>query len=221
MWEVLELLINLVFKDFMLMKKYLLFTALFVLAAPVLMAYQTDSESILFLMPLYLTTITEIVMYLQVSKLESISRGAAFICATPYTRRTFIEAKYLFVFITFVSVLFAQIVASLLAPSLKIGLNFNMIGAAFLFVSLLFGVLIPCQIKFGFDVIRWIFFGFAFLIPFSLGPIVRWYQSLGIHFSFSLPVSQPVQIVLMYVIAILITLVSICVSIRIYNKKDL
>ncbi|WP_248676836.1 ABC-2 transporter permease [Sporolactobacillus vineae] len=217
----LRLLINLVIKDFMLMKKYLLFLVLFALAAPIVIASQTKDDSLLFLMPFYLIMITEIATYLQVSKFESISRGAAFICATPYTRRTFIEAKYLFVFVTFVGILFAQIVASFLLPSLKTGLNLNAVGAAFLMVSLLFGVLIPCQIKFGFDVVRWIFFGLAFLIPFSLGPILRWYQSLGIHFSFSLPVSQTGQILLMYVFAVVITFVSMYASIKIYEKKDL
>jgi hypothetical protein len=216
------MLINLVVKDFILMKKYLLFLLLFALAAPVVMARQADGGSLLFLMPLYLITVIEIAMYLQVSKFESVSRGAVLICATPYTRRTFIEAKYLFVFIAFVGTLVTQIVASLLSPLIKMGLNLTTVGAAFLIVSLLFGVLIPCQIKFGFDVVRWIFFGFAFVIPFSLGPIVRWYQSLGIPFSLSLPVvPEPIQILFVFVLAVFITILSMYVSIRIYENKDL
>lgn len=215
------MLINLVIKDFVLLKKYLLILVLAAIAWPIVISYQGDSGSMLFLIPIVLITVLEIAMYLQVSKDEDVSRGSALICATPYTRRTFIEAKYLFIYISFIGILLTQIVASIISPSLQAGLNLTMIGTAFLAVSLLFGALIPCQIKFGFDVVRWIFFGFAFLIPFSLGPMVRWYQSLGIQFSFALSVPDSVQIVLLYVIAVLIALVSMYLSIRIYNKKDL
>ncbi|MDD9149153.1 ABC-2 transporter permease [Sporolactobacillus sp. CQH2019] len=215
------MLINLVKKDFLLIKKYLLFFILFVAVAPVYMSWQSSSSSFHSLIFFLVAIVTELVLYLQIAKLEDQYKGAALLCATPYTRNTFIEAKYLFLFIVFIAMVVIQMIISLIAPTVLGRLTVQAVAITFMALSLLFAVLIPVQIKIGFDKAKLIFLVIIFFVPFTISPVIKWFQSLNLHFTVPLPLPTGIQAWLPIFIGMVFAAVSMLISLKIYAKKDL
>lgn len=95
------MLINLVMKDFLLVKKYFLILLVFAAIAPIYLSSQlqlNDGGLVSFLLTVILM---EYILFGTVSKFEDQYKGAALLCATPYTRSAFVKAKYLFSFCNF------------------------------------------------------------------------------------------------------------------------
>ena len=93
---VIAMLINLVMKDFMLVKKYFLILLVFAAIAPIYISTQiqlNDSGLTGFLLTVILM---EHILFSTISKFEDQYKGATLLCATPYTRSAFVKAKYLF-----------------------------------------------------------------------------------------------------------------------------
>lgn len=215
------MLINLVKKDLILVKKYLLFLVAFTAAAPVYLASKMrveDSGSILFFV---IALMLEYVLFSQISKIESDSKGAALICATPYTRSAFVKAKYLFLLVAFIGIIIIQIITSFFFQAIMGRLTIYTIGVTFLVLSISFGILIPVQFKFGYDKTRFIFFFIIFFVPFVSPSMIRWFQSR--HFAFTVPfsLSPNMQGALFSLIALIIGFVSMAITLKIYAKKDL
>lgn len=215
------MLINLVKKDFLLIRKYLLLFILFVAVAPVYMSWQTQSSSFHSLIFFLMATVTELTIYLQIAKFEDQYKGSALLCATPYTRNTFIEAKYLFLFIVFIGMIVIQIIMSFIVPMVMDRLTVQTVGITFMMLSVLFGILIPVQIKIGYDKAKLIFIVITFFVPFVIPSLIRWFQSLNIHFTVTLPLPEIVQAWLPAFIGLAIAVVSMLISLRLYAKKDL
>lgn len=215
------MLINLVKKDFLLIKKYLILFILFAAVAPVYLDWRSASSSENSLILFLVIFVVELTLYLQISKLEDQYKGSALLCATPYTRNTFIEAKYLFLLIVFIGMMIIQIMTSFIVPSITDGLTIKTVGITFLTLSLLFGILIPVQIKIGYDKAKLIFLVIIFFVPFILSPFVRWVQTLPFHLTLTLPLPQVVQTWLPCILGFVIGFVSMFISLKIYAKKDL
>ncbi|MRB24889.1 ABC-2 transporter permease, partial [Bacillus thuringiensis] len=80
------------------------------------------------------------------------------LCATPYTRSAFVKAKYLFLLVVFLCASIIRMIISIIIPSGIENLSINALGITFLVVSILFGILLPFQFKFGFDKTKMISF---------------------------------------------------------------
>ncbi|WP_100488340.1 ABC-2 transporter permease [Sporolactobacillus pectinivorans] len=215
------MLLPLVKKDFILIKKYLAFLVLFAAIAPVYMSQSLapgSDHSILFFLVVF---VLEYVLFFQIARYEVQYRGSAYLCATPYTRNAYVEAKYLFILLVFIGVTLIQIVTSLFVPSMAEGITLQSLGITLLILSLSFGIIIPALFKFGYDKLKFVLYFMIILTPFLLTPLVRWYQSSGISLSVPLPIPQTIRTFLLYFIALLICFVSMFISIKIYEKKDL
>ncbi|MFD3449544.1 ABC-2 transporter permease [Microbacteriaceae bacterium 4G12] len=216
------MLINLVKKDFILIKKYLLILLIFAAVAPIYISSQLrlyDGGLISFLLTVLLV---EYILFGTVSRLEDKYKGSALICATPYTRKEFVKAKYLFLFIIFISIAVIRIMISLIMPSSIEKLNINAFEITFLLTSIIFGILIPVQFKFGYEKTKLIWFFMMFIPPFVFPTLMKAIQvSRPISFTITLPFPQMIQDWVPFFISLVIVLISMVISLKIYAKKDL
>ncbi|MGG5785289.1 ABC-2 transporter permease [Bacillus albus] len=211
------MLINLVMKDFMLVKKHFLILLVFAAIAPIYVSTQlqlNDGGLVGFLLTVILM---EQILFGTISKFEDQYKGAALLCATPYTRNAFVKAKYLFLFVIFICVSIIRIIASIIIPSGIEKLSLNALGITFLILSILFGILLPVQFKFGYDKTKIITFFTVFLIPFVAPTLIKG----QIDFTITFPFPSIILAWMPCFIAIVIGLISMMISLKIYAKKDL
>ena len=213
------MLINLVIKDFMLIKKYCLVLFIFTAIAPIYISSQIGLSNGGLVSFLITTILVEYILFGTVSKFEDKYKGAALLCATPYTRNAFVKAKYLFIFVIFIAIVTIHIITSVIVPSGVEKLNNTTFGITFLILSILFGILIPVQFKFGYDKTKLISFFVIFLTPFLFPTLIKVVQSN--HISFTITFPQAIQAWIPCFISLAIGFVSMMISLNIYANKDL
>ncbi|GIN86281.1 ABC transporter permease [Heyndrickxia sporothermodurans] len=216
------MLFNLVKKDLLLSKKYLLFMTVFAFAAPIVISAQSSFRDSGFISLLITVLFTEYVLFNSVSMTEDKSKGAALLCTTPYMRNGVIKAKYLLILIIFMGCLILFALSTYLGISSDIQkLSLTNIGTIMLIISIFFGILIPVQVKFGYEKTKYIGFIIVFLTPFVLPHLIKWYSESNASFHFTIPLSEQTYTWILFILAFIIGLISMQVSINIYSKKDL
>lgn len=214
------MLLSIVKKDFLLVKRYMLMLVAFVIVEPILVnIYSTGSTAIL---GFFMTVIMlEYVLNSMVWQLEDKYKGSILLCTSPYTRKTLVKAKYLFVFVIFICSCIIYSIVSFIAPVNMIKINIFEIGISLLIVAIFFDIVIPALYRFGFVKLRNILVITICIIPITGGYISKWLQSNNINFKYITSLPSIVQNLGPYVITLIITLISMTLSINIYSKKDL
>lgn len=216
------MLFHLVKKDLILAKKYLLVMLIFAVVAPIFFYSKLGFSNGSFASFLITVLFMEYILFNMVSMQEDKYGGSALLCTTPYTRNGVIKAKYLYVLVIFIGCFLLYNLATAIGSSTGLArLNIYSVGIALLIISVFFGILIPIQTKFGYEKTKYIFFIMIFLTPFILPAIIEWYQSINFNINFSLSLPQTVKVWIPFVISILIGLISMVISIRIFSKKNL
>lgn len=215
------MLINLVKKDLILTKKYLLFMLLFAAIGPLFLSYRMqlhDSGSISFLVTVLFM---EFILFNSVSVSEEKYKGASLLCATPYTRNALVQAKYLLICTIFVIAFVIYTITSFVVPQVLSRLSPVGVGTALLLVSLYFSVFIPMQYKYGYEKTKFISMMIIFVTPFIVPVVMKWYQSRPASLSITLPLPHVIQQWMPCILAFVIGIVSMEVSMRIYARKNL
>ncbi|MEJ9176572.1 ABC-2 transporter permease [Bacillus cereus] len=215
------MLINLVVKDIMLVKKYFSILLVFAAIAPIYLSTQlklNDGGLIGFLLTV---VFMEHILFGTISKFEDQYKGATLLCATPYTRSAFVKAKYLFLLVVFLCASIIRMITSIIIPSGIENLSINALGITSLVVSILFGILLPFQFKFGFDKTRMISFIVVFLTPFIAPTLIKEIQLSHLNFTLPLPFPSIIMAWMPCLISIVISIISMIISLKIYAKKDL
>ncbi|WP_415781816.1 ABC-2 transporter permease, partial [Mesobacillus zeae] len=146
------------------------------------------------------------------------------LCTTPYTRRRMIEAKYLFILVIFMGTFLLYNLAVAIGPSKGLErLTTFQIGISLMMVSILFGILIPIQLKIGFERTKYFSFFTIFLIPFIVPAIIEGFQSQGINLQMELVQMLPIYVRewLPIGVSFVIGIISMKISIRIFTAKNL
>lgn len=218
------MLFHLVKKDFILAKKYLWFMLIFAVIGPIFIYSRTgfnNGSAISF----FITVLfVEFILYNMTSMAEEKYKGAALLCTTPHTRNGVIKAKYLFVLVIFIGCFILYNLATVIGASVGIErLNTSSIGASLLIISIFYGILIPVQIKFGYEKTRFIFFIVIFLTPFVLPYIIQYYQSANLYVNFHVEATVPkiLNDWFTFVLSLIIGLISMLISTHIFSKKNL
>ncbi|MCC2361721.1 ABC-2 transporter permease [Bacillus cereus] len=215
------MLINLVVKDILLVKRYFSILLVFAAIAPIYLSTQlklNDGGLIGFLLTV---VFMEHILFGTISKFEDQYKGATLLCATPYTRSAFVKAKYLFLLVVFLCASIIRMITSIIIPSGIENLSINALGITFLAVSILFGILLPFQFKFGFDKTRMISFIVVFLTPFVAPTLIKEIQLSDLNFTLPLPFPSIIMAWMPCLISIVISIISMIISLKIYAKKDL
>ena len=218
------MLFHLVKKDFILAKKYLLFMLIFSVVGPIFIYSKigfNNGSAVSFLITVLFV---EFILYNMTSMSEDKYKGASLICTTPHTRNGVIKAKYLFVLIIFVGCFILYNLATVIGASVGVErLDIASVGNSLLVISIFYGILIPVQIKFGYEKTRFIFFILIFLTPFVLPYIIQWYQSanLSVNFNIKAKVPKVINDWFMFVVSFIIGLISMLISTHFFSKKNL
>ncbi|GIP34904.1 ABC-2 transporter permease [Paenibacillus sp. J2TS4] len=215
------MIFNLVKKDLLLVKKYLLFMLVFSVIAPMFIMVKIGSSGGGLLGFFVTALFIEFILLNTLSSLEDKYKGAAFLSATPYTRKTLVKARYLFFLIIFGCVCVIYTITSLVSPVPLEMLNLFTAGLCLLFITAYFGILLPIQYKYGYEKTRYISFFLVFLTPF-VGPfLIKWFQANPLNLDGLLSLPQSAQNVLPALIAVVLGLISMISSINIYSQKNL
>lgn len=215
------MLLNLVKKDLLLAKNYLIFMILLAIGGPIFIEMKIGSMSGGFISFFIIVLFVEYMLFSTVSLAEDKYKGASLLCATPYTRNALVKARYLFVLLIFICCYIIYTMTAVLAPVHLEMLNISAFGVSFLFLTIYFGVVIPAQYRFGYEKIKYISFFIIFLSPFILPGIAEWWHSNNISLQITFPYPQIIQDLVPSAIALVIGFVSMLISINIYSRKDL
>lgn len=211
------MLFNLVKKDLILAKKYLAILFVFSIIAPIFIEMKTEFMSGGFLGFFITALFTQYMLFNTVSMMEHKSKGSVLLCATPYTRKALVKAKYLFILVIFICNCLIYTVTFYFIPTGIPMLNASIFGISLLILVTIFGAVIPLQYQFGYEETKYISWFFVFISPFVLPIIIKLLKSNNISPKFSFPFGN----LFLYFLALIIGLVSMVMSIRIYSKKNL
>lgn len=214
------MLINLVKKDLILVKSYLLFTFASMVFFPVFLSIKTNFP-IDFLGFCLTALFIVYALFNTVSMAEHKYKGSTLLCATPYTRSALVKAKYLFILAIFICCYIIYTVTALLVPIDMTLLNTSTLGISLLIAAVYFGIIIPIQYQFGYEKTKYISFFFIFITPFVFPYILKLIQTSNIIPEVTLPFPQIIQDLIPSILALASGLVSMYISIHIYSRKSL
>lgn len=216
------MLFNLIKKDFILSKKYLLALAILAVAFPMFAANQVKVGSDLNFLILFATEIyAEYLFIITLAMFDYKYKGASLLCTTPYTRSSIIKSRYIFMLIIFLSTYFIYLIDSLILPKAIHGPDFLLLSICFLGTCIFLGILIPIQYRFGYQKLSYIMAAFILLTPIIAPKIYKIIVSNINIFKIRLSFSQGFEGLLLCLIGLVIWLASMFVSINIYSRKDL
>ncbi|MFT5872596.1 MAG: ABC-2 type transport system permease protein [Clostridium sp.] len=213
------MLFNLVRKDFILVKKYLVVLIIIAIGVPIFTTASVNLSSAGFLGFFIATLYNENFLFATVSVAEEKYKGSALLCAIPYTRKTLVKAKYMSVLVIFISTYIIYTITAFVVPMGIDQLNIFTLGLALLIITIFWGFIIPAQYKFGYEKTKYISIVIIFISIAAVPNILEWLNAEDISLQIALP--QVIQNLLPYFLTLLIGFISMSISIYIYSKKDL
>ena len=158
-------------------------------------------------------------LFATVSVAEEKYKGAALLCATPYTRNALVKAKYISSLVVFIITYIIYTTMTFVGHLGIEKVNIFTFGIALMIISIIWGAIIPTQYKFGYENTKYISVIIIVLSVMVVPNILKWLSTENINLDITMP--QIIQNLLPYLIALVVSLVSMIISTNIYAKKDL
>ena len=205
---------TLIKKDFMLLKKYVLFIIVIVFALPAAFASKSNEVNIVqsTLAFAFEVIYSEFLIcrYLAMKEYQY-PKTASFLCTLPYTRNMQVASKYLIYFIVFVFCCAAYWIDTLFVPNL-IKLSSELVIPVLFAASILYSVYMPVQYQFGYDKSKLIFM--FLLIAFPL--LIANANTIMI-----MEILSKITFPIMLISALAALALSVMASVKIFNGKEL
>ncbi|WOO35872.1 ABC-2 transporter permease [Anaerocolumna sp. AGMB13020] len=212
------MLMQLVKKDFLLVKKYaLIMIALCIILPPFLISSIPEYAGVL---GFVLITVYSVFMLLQyvILKETQFPKASALICALPYSRTEFVLSKYVFSLIIYLACCMFFGFDTLMFPQLGT-LGVKMPVMLFLVISLILSVYLPVHYKLGCEKTKILFAIVIMTFSFAFPQIIKIERSLNI--SFLVLLNPSILLGGSILLSIVILMVSVKISIQIYKKAEL
>lgn len=211
------MLIHLVKKDVLIAKKYIFLVLCIVIGIPLFVSWRSPqfSQTLGFALAVIFS---EFMLCQNISLKENqYSKASALLCSTPYPRRGLVQSKYILFVLVFLYCTFVYWIENLILP--KIGdFNATYILSVFLVSCLIYGIYLPVQYKLGYEKTKLFFMVIIMASPFAL-PAITKYGNLDLLAITHVPTG--VFNTVISLISLLILVVSMHVSIKIFQKKEL
>jgi ABC-2 type transport system permease protein len=214
------MLFHLVKKDFLLIKKFIFIMMLIFLGIPVFTVWTVPSLSGFYPF-LHMVVLGEIILLQAVSQTEAkYPKAAALLCAAPYSRNTFVIAKYVFSLLIF-AYCYVAYTFIMLAINREMMLDLSMVLVVLLFAVTLCGIYLPVELRYGLVKAKFIFM--VLVLIFSLGPTLLSDVLSNITLDFSVLAKIPANLrnIILALVNIMVFCVSMVISLKIYKRKDL
>lgn len=204
---------SLLLKDLILMKNYVIFTAVIIVVMPLLfLGLGVAAFAITYMLALY-TTMQSLAYY------EAKYKNAeTALNSTPYSRQAIVISRYVFLLLVYAVTLLIYTLMSLVIPQCETP-TVTAALAVLLMGSLLTGVLMPLNYKFGVAKTRYISIIAVAALGFTL-PLVASDNGGELMFDFINRLSPILISLLSLLLSVIISVVSAVISIAIYKKKD-
>lgn len=217
---------NLIRKDFLLVKKtlagFLGLGLLILLLVTFLLRNTPQVQGMGLILFLYFLVLMELSFIQAVATEEEKSpKATALLCAAPYPRKSYVMAKYLCYLICYAVCGVVYSIVAAVHPQFNY-LNITEALISFLVGAILYGVYTPVAIKYGLTKARIVFIAAVFLI--SLGPtlVVQVFRpDMKLLLSLLQTQSSAIVPIVFGVAGVGVFLVSMIISIRIFEKKEL
>ena len=216
------MLVHLIKKDILLAKKLAFVTMLMVIAIPLFIGRIAPALPGFFSF-FYMLIMTEIVLLQNISVLEAKSpKVPAFLCATPYTRKTLVRAKYVFFILLFAYCYVVHTLESLITNPSNI-LDLTSILMVLLFGVSIYGIYMPIEFKYGVIKARFVFM--VVILGLSLGPTM--FANLLAEIDYArlsesmAAISVTVTCSVLALLSVLFFSISMTISMRIFANKEL
>lgn len=220
------MIMNLVRKDFMLVRKYVYIMLAVTIAAPPLLLKQMRPEKSV--VDMFGTIVFFLVLFMIILLLsssvslvdETYKKGCAYLCTTPYSGSQIVISKYVFTYIVFCVYCIIYKLESLILPDYTVTPGFALITASFAVISIFRCVLIPLEYRFGYEKAKYIIMLLIIGTPFISSMFLDGLDLTKIDFSKIINMNLTLKCVLVAGI-IAINGASIAISCKIFNNKDL
>lgn len=212
------MLFQLVKKDFLLVKKYVLIMLIFCIFVPPFLILRLPEYA--GLMGFVLITIYSVFMLLQYISLKETQfpKASAFLCALPYPREVVVLSRYIFCFIIFFMCCLLFGIETLVFPQLGT-IGFTLPVMLFLVISLILSIYLPVHYRLGFEKTKFFFIIVIMASSFLFPLLVKIAGGIDISFFALLNPTIFLSGVILFSISILV--VSVIISMQIYKKVDL
>lgn len=212
------MILNLVKKDFLLIKKYIFMMMLMIIAIPFFVMWRIPGllGIVTFLI---IVIFSEFILY-QYILIEEMKypKASALLCASPYLRRDIVIARYIFLLLIFIYCCIVYNIIAIFLLKTKYLTPVHML-AALLILVILFGIYTPIQYRFGYEKTKYFFYIIILITPFLMPTLGK--MNISSAFMKAMELSAIFQSLILLILSILILIISVLLSVKIYAKKDL
>lgn len=212
------MILNLIRKDFLLVKKYVFLTMILPVLIPIFFSFRAP-------VILGFTAILMSVMLTGVLMLgnllieeEKYPKAEMLLCTSPYTRKMMVLEKYIFLLLIIVYCCLAYNVTAIFFSRIPY-LDIKLMLIVLLIVTVLFGAYMPLQYRWGIQKTKLILSVSTFVVPLLLTSIKNIGEGL-INMNNFIKKQSAMQYIILLTASLLLGSISFYVSNKIYNKKD-
>lgn len=212
------MLFHLVKKDFLIVKKYVLLMLVVSILIPPFMIWRVPEFA--GTLGFVLAEIFAVCMLLQYLSFKEFQykHAALLLSATPYSRSQMVVSKYVFCLVIFVACAAIFFLETMLFPGLG-RLNGVMVAGTLLVLACFVGIYLPVEYRLGYEKTKFAFVIIIMASPFILPALLKM-NLLTASIPFE-AVSGTALCIGMAALAMVILLVSACVSVRFYRRAEL
>lgn len=210
------MIFNLIKKDIIVIKKYILLLLIFSTATPILYSiFSVDISNKLIYTVVCIYTSAMTLQYLSLNEYKY-TKANKILLVTSYKKRDIIISKYIVLFLMSVISTLIYVTESIFYNSLE-KLRFEDITITFSIILLFISITIPFEYKYGYEKTKYIFMIIILIVPIALGYIGKYVGEMSNFISSKVLIN----IIPILIIVIIITFISIFISIKTYNSQDI
>lgn len=211
------MLAHLVKKDILIAKKYVTLIVFIVIGIPIFVSWRSPqfARTLGFTLSVIFS---EFMLCQNISLKETqYSKATVLLSCTPYSRCSLVQSKYIIFALVFCYCSIVYWIENLLIPQFG-DFNLTYILAVFLLAAAAYGIYLPIQYKIGYEKTKLFFVIIIMASPFIL-PAITKYGNIEVSRITDMP--SGVLNVCLLLMGIMILVMSMAISIKIFKKKEL
>lgn len=210
------MLLQLVKKDFLIVKKYVLLMAAVCILFPIFLLWRMPEFA--GILGFVLVTVFSILMLLQYVSLKETQypKASTLLCALPFSRKNIVLSRYIFCIAIYFACCLIFGIEALLFPTLQ-SVSYRVPIVLFLLVSLCLSIYLPIQYKVGYEKTKLFFTVLIMATPVGFAQLMK----NGINLKFLSNIHPALLLLGSLIISALLLIISSIVSIKIYRKTEL
>lgn len=210
------MLLQLVKKDFLIVKKYVLLMAAVCILFPIFLLWRMPEFAGIF--GFVLVTVFSILMLLQYVSLKETQypKASTLLCALPFSRKNIVLSRYIFCIVIYFACCLIFGIEALLFPTLQ-NVSYKIPIVLFLLVSLCLSIYLPIQYKVGYEKTKLFFTVLIMATPVGFAQLMK----KGINLDFLSNIPPAFLLLGSLIISVLLLIVSSIISIKIQGTTEL